>query len=136
MELDEYLALQKRTRSRPRHEESDEQSHFVMYVRAKHPKLPIIMSPIFKFTGNPIQRAKQGKRMKDMGYTSGTLDLFFPIKSRGYAGIFIELKTNKNTLTPEQKEMIIALTHNGYYAVEARGCKEAIILFDWYIGKE
>lgn len=133
MELNEYLALQNKTRRRPRHEEADEQCHFVTYMRAKMPGLPIFMSPMMKFHGTAWQRTKQGARMKRMGYTPGTPDLLIPLKGKCYHGLILEFKTKDGVVQPEQKTIMDHCQKNGYSCHVVRSCDEAVKVFDWYI---
>lgn len=135
MELKEYLELQKKTRRKPRHEEANEQMAFVRYVRAKHPKLPIFMSPIFKFGGTRIQQLIQGKRMKDMGYTPGTPDITIPVKGKCYCGLCLEFKTEIGKVSTEQEDVLKHCRDNGYFTAVVRSCDEAIKVFDWYMFK-
>lgn len=133
MELDEYLAQQRRTKKRLKHEESDEQIHFVTYVRAKMPKLPIFMSPMMKFHGTAWQRTKQGARMKRMGYTPGTPDLFLPLRRKCYSGLVLEFKTEVGTVSSDQTEVMAWCSKEGFYCAVVRSCAEAVKVFDWYI---
>lgn len=133
MEIDEYLALQRKERKRNNHEERDTQVRWVRYVRAKYPGVPIFMSPIFKFTGTPVHRMRQGKLMKDMGYTPGTPDLLVPIRRRGYAGFILELKSEKGKESPEQIEVLEFCKNNHYFTATLKSSDDAIKLFDWYM---
>lgn len=44
----------------------------------------------------------------------GVPDLFIPHANRFYHGLFIEMKTEKGRLSPEQKEVIPRLEAEGY----------------------
>lgn len=132
MEIDEYLAQQRREKRRVRHDEADEQIHFVTYVRAKMPFLPIFMSPIAKLTGATWSRRKQGHRIKQMGYTPGTPDLLIPLKGKCYHGLILEFKTKQGVVSIEQKQVMDHCQKNGYSCHVVRSCNEAIALFEWY----
>lgn len=133
MELDEYLALQRKEKKRNKHEERDDQIRFVRYVRAKYPNIPIFMSPIFKFIGSPVQRMRQGKLMKEMGYTPGTPDITIPAKRRGYGGFVLELKSKDGSESKEQTEVLDFCKENNYFTSTLKSSDEAIKLFDWYM---
>lgn len=133
MNLDEYQALQQKKRKPQSHEETYIQISVVSHVRTKYPGLPIIMCPIFKFSGTPSQRAIQGQRMKRMGYTNGTPDLFFPIRKKGFPGLFIELKTKKGTKSKEQEIMINKLSDSGYCVHIANTYEQAKEIIDEYM---
>lgn len=77
---------------------------------------------------------KTAIRAKKTGMKKGYPDIFLPYPNKGYHGLFIELKRNKNTnlkiskgyLTPEQKEWLDYLNNNNYLAVVCYGSMEAI----------
>lgn len=78
------------------------------------------------------QLARQGMR-------KGFPDNFFPIASKGFHGLFIELKRAKKALSkksPEQREWIKKLNEAGYKAVFCYGAEEAKKAVLEYIGRE
>ena len=64
-------------------------------------------------------------RNRQMGVKSGVPDLFYPVPMHGYHGMFIEMKTEKGRLGPEQKRWISILEALGYKCVVAHGWKAA-----------
>ena len=64
-------------------------------------------------------------RNRQMGVRSGVPDLFYPIPLKGYHGMFIEMKTTKGRLSPEQKRWLSVLSQLGYKCVVAHGWIEA-----------
>lgn len=56
----------------------------------------------------------EAARFKAMGVKAGVPDLFLPVPMNGYAGLYIEMKYDKNKPTDNQKEWIKALKENGY----------------------
>ena len=135
MELDEYLAQQRKERRRNKHPERDEQMHFVTYVRALHPRLPMWMCPIFKYEGTALQRAKQGATMRRMGYTKGTPDLTFLISRKCYSGLVLEFKMPGNKPDADQEEILKHCKDNGKSVHVVYSCAEAIKIFDWYMAQ-
>lgn len=113
--------------------EQNEQIHYVNWLRSQHPKIKTIISPIVKYGGTPKQRAIQGHLQKLMGYETGTLDIFLPIARGCYHGLFIEFKFGKNTLTDEQKEMIVFLTEEGYLTATCYTCDKAVKVTEAYL---
>jgi hypothetical protein len=72
----------------------------------------------YVFGGNKTKRAIIGKRMKNMGYTVGTADLFLAMPSAIYHGLFIEMKTAKGRQSPAQKDFERRALMSGYgYAI-------------------
>lgn len=72
--------------------------------------------------------------LKAEGVKAGVPDIFLPLARGEYHGMFIEMKRKKGgRVTPEQKEWIQYLNCEGYFAVVARGCDEAIELIQDYL---
>lgn len=68
-----------------------------------------------------------GARLKRTGLRKGFPDLFIPAARKGYHGLFIELKRDRNSMpTAEQMEWIGKLNANGYYATVCYGATAAI----------
>lgn len=71
--------------------------------------------------------AAYGAKMKRMGLCKGFPDLCFPAPRRGYHGLYIELKRDKDCKpTPEQLRWIKYLNEQGYRAAVCYGAGEAI----------
>lgn len=64
-------------------------------------------------------------RNRQMGVKSGVPDLMLPIPSKGYHGLFVEMKTKKGRVSASQKKWIDALNALGYLAVVAYGWEDA-----------
>ena len=71
--------------------------------------------------------------LKRQGVLAGIPDIFIAFPCKGYHGIFIELKTTKNALSPEQALMIEKLTHQGYYCSVCRSQKDFEETVNWYV---
>ena len=65
-------------------------------------------------------------KMKREGVLKGIADIFIPKPCGGYSGMWIEMKTAKGTLSPEQKAFRTAMLEAGYYAVTCRSVQDAI----------
>ena len=58
---------------------------------------------------------RQKSRNSSIGYRKGTHDLFLAIARAPYHGLFFEMKgRDKDTLTPEQREMAAVMQREGY----------------------
>lgn len=133
MELDQYLAQQNKIKKPNQHKESDEQIHFVCYVRAKCPNLPLWVSPIFKMPGTPKQQMILAVIRKKMGYTKGTPDITILENHRGYSGLVLEFKLPGEKPSKEQEEVLDHCRKNGKFTTVVHNCNEAIKVFDWYM---
>lgn len=103
------------------------QSMCVSWFRLQYRDKMIFSFPAgYVFGGDARKRIITGARMKQMGYTNGTPDLFVPHPSQGFHGLFIEMKvkserivdgkkrTTKGQLSAAQKEVIKLLQKEGY----------------------
>ena len=77
--------------------------------------------------------ANEGKRtviggaiMKKMGLCPGACDLFLPRASRGYHGLWLEMKARSGKLTPKQIQFMCDIIDEGYYAVAVWNAEAAI----------
>lgn len=69
---------------------------------------------------------RQGKWMKDEGMKAGVPDICVTVAASGYHGLYIEMKTKTGRLTDSQKMWIDRLKKQGYLALVARGCDDAL----------
>lgn len=115
-------------------EESNEQMLFIDWLRTNYPWVITIISPIVKYTGSKWSRAKQGARIKALGYIAGTLDIFIPVPLNGFHGLFIEMKRKDGgSIQENQRDMSNKLTLTGYKVVFCKGFEEAKAEFLKYI---
>lgn len=77
----------------------------------------------------------QGKKAKRAGYKPGFPDIFLPVVTVLYSGLFVELKRIKGgSVSPEQRKWIAGLSEQGYKAIVCRGAIEAINAIKEYLG--
>ena len=74
--------------------------------------------------------------LKDEGVLAGVPDLFLAEPSGGYAGLFIEMKVGRNTLTNRQKIIIRQLKKAGYKVDVVRSLDQFIDVVNSYLGQE
>lgn len=73
-------------------------------------------------------------KMKASGVKRGVADIMLPYAQPGGAcGLFIEMKTAKGHLSPEQKEFLEAMTAQGYATAVCHGLDEAIKVITEYL---
>ena len=74
-------------------------------------------------------------KAKASGGRKGIPDLFLPIASGGFHGLYIEMKRLKGgSLTPEQKDCLEFLNESGYKAIACKGHSSAIEVIKEYLG--
>jgi hypothetical protein len=113
--------------------EDDIQSAVVQYCDIK--KIPIFAIPNAQKLSF-LDRKKAAismTKLKKTGLKAGVPDLFIPIPSGKYHGMFIELKTSKGKLTSEQKEWIGKLSSNGYFAICCYSIDDALKQISYYL---
>lgn len=91
----------------------------VRWLRLQHPDLLCFAIP-----NGGARNAVTGARLKAEGVLAGVPDLMIA-EPRGYwAGLFIEMKTEKGKLSAEQKNMMQTLIKKGYYFAVCRSFDE------------
>ena len=75
-------------------------------------------------------------KMKAEGVRKGVPDIFIPTARGGYHGLFVEMKTERGRLSPEQKDFISAMNLSGYKAVMCRGWEDAAEQITTYLNQE
>ena len=91
----------------------------VKWLRLQHPDLLCFAIP-----NGGARNAVTGARLKAEGVLAGVPDLMLA-EPRGYwAGLFVEMKTEKGKLSTEQKQMMQTLIKKGYYFAVCRSFDE------------
>lgn len=72
-------------------------------------------------------------RMKKEGLKKGWPDVQIMRAASGFHGMFIEFKTTKGKVTPEQRSIMDALIEEGYHCVVCRSFDAALEAFKGYI---
>ena len=94
--------------------EHHEQVALVSWARSMAGQIP----ELEMLYANPLggKRAwKTGKMLKAEGARAGIPDLTLAVPSRGFHGMFIEMKFGRNTVTARQRDWIEKLRGHGYY---------------------
>lgn len=113
------------------HEESAEQQTLIQWVdlQAKtRPELALLfhIPNGQKLAGTPVQRSITAKRLIREGMRPGVPDMFLPVPSKPFNGLFIELKRKVGgVVSSAQQEWIDSLQAQGYRAVVCNGFDEA-----------
>lgn len=91
---------------------------------------------VFSIPNGADVPASNRMRLKSEGLLPGVPDLFFPIASNEYNGLFMEVKAEGGRLSKEQKTVIKRLKENGYSCVVVYSLDDAIKEIKEYLGKE
>jgi len=91
--------------------ESDLQIGCVKWFRLQYPKLKKLL---FSVPNGGTRNKKEVQRLKDEGIVAGVSDLVLAIPNKENNGVFIEMKTKKGVLSPEQKEFLSMVKYMGY----------------------
>ncbi|EPU1137493.1 VRR-NUC domain-containing protein, partial [Acinetobacter baumannii] len=73
-------------------------------------------------------------RFKEMGVIAGTPDLLLPVARGGFSALWIELKSEKGRLRPEQEVQIKLLQSLGNKVVFVRNVADAMAQIKSYLG--
>ena len=98
-------------------------------IRAQWPELALL----FHIPNGGTRDAVEGKHLKQQGVKPGVPDLFLPVPSGQYHGLFIEMKTDKGRATREQRWWIERLNAGGYFAEVCHGWESAVRVLEWYL---
>ncbi len=113
----------------PKQEEYEIQKAFTKYIQYKYPCLRFCGS-----SGGMRTTLNQAVKNKLAGYSKGFPDIQIPKPSKGYNGLFIEIKKGKGGVkSPEQKAWIDYLNGQGYKALFAHGLDECIEILEDYL---
>lgn len=71
--------------------------------------------------------------LKRQGVKAGVPDIVLPAAREGYHGLYIELKTGKNTTTKNQENWLKYLENQGYFTAVCYGWQAAAELIEKYL---
>jgi hypothetical protein len=71
--------------------------------------------------------------LKAEGVKAGVLDIFLPVARGGFHGLFVELKVDKNRMTPEQITFGAAVALQGYEVATCYSWFEAAQVIQRYL---
>lgn len=116
-----------------KHLESAEQIAGMDWLRLQH---PILVEYTMHIPNERKTSWYMGSLLKSMGVLKGTSDLFIAWPVKDYAGLWIEVKSKKGRLSPEQKSFIERMNRIGYFASVAYGADQIIDTIKWYLSLE
>lgn len=114
----------------PKHrnnEEYSEQSKLILLIRNElAPKYPILRWIYSTPNGAKLDHAARTKVIKEGGNKAGVPDLFLPVKSGKYSGLYLEMKAKKGVLSQKQKEFKEFAESQDFKVIVPRSCDEAL----------
>ncbi len=94
---------------------------------------PELQKDLHHFANERKCSIQQGRLLKRMGVKKGVADFFLAIPIDGYAGFWLELKSGKNKVTPEQEAFLRRKTDRGYQCATCWGFEAARELILTYL---
>lgn len=79
------------------------------------------------------RQTAEAARLKTQGVKPGVPDLNLPIAKGTYHGLFMEMKYNNGTVSPYQKEWLLAMRAAGYYTCVCYGYDYAVKVIEAYV---
>lgn len=113
--------------------EDDEQEalfEWASLASAKYPALALL----FHVPNGGFRGKATGCALKRRGVKAGVPDLFLPVATSCFHGLFVELKVGNNRPSAAQCEWIAALRTQGYCVTVCYGWREAREVLENYLG--
>lgn len=114
--------------------ESDHQKALITWARLSVGRYPDLKY-LYAIPNGGKRRIVTAARMKAEGARVGVSDLHLPVPRRGYHGLWIEMKSAKGRLSPEQREWLDAMAQLGHYVCVCRAWDEARTALTMYLGQ-
>ena len=113
--------------------ESEEQAALVKWANREAENIPELKL-LFHIPNSGRRPKVESARLFREGLKPGVPDLFLPVASSGFHGLFIELKVKSGgVLSEKQKQWLEDLSKAGYMAVVCCGHEEAIKTITRYL---
>jgi hypothetical protein len=119
--------LPERPKTKPRnHEEHDEQKKLIHIIRNELAPQHPILNWLYSVPNGLLLHPSVRTQMINEGSKAGVPDLFLPVRSGQYSGLYIEMKSATGKLSAKQKEFKIFVEDQGYKFIVPRSCEEAL----------
>ncbi len=89
---------------------------------------------MFAIPNGGLRSKATAANLRRSGVKAGVWDIYLPRPSKGYHGLFIEMKWGKNKLTELQQEFFEYATGQGYLCKVVYSAEQAIEIIDEYLG--
>ena len=121
MTFDEMMAMQPKTRRKPRDLEHKLQAACVRWYRLKYPKMK---HNLFAVPNGSKRDVIIGAKLKEEGVLAGVADLILLKSNRFYGALLIEMKTPEGRQSDTQKEWQQKITNDGFKYVIIRSLED------------
>ncbi len=115
--------------------EAVEQAKVIAWARANERNYPYLWMLHSSLNGLKRTKNAQGKA-KQQGMLSGVPDLFLPVKSNYFNGLYIEMKSAKGRVGVEQSRFLKCAAENGYSVVVCYSAVDAINTIKSYLEQQ
>ena len=105
--------------------EAIEQAKVVAWARANENNYPYLWMLHSSLNGVKLSKT-QACKAKASGMLSGVPDLFLPVRSYQYCGLYIEMKSATGRIMPSQSRYLKTVSDFGYAAFVCYSADEAI----------
>jgi hypothetical protein len=112
------------------HQEQVALFRWISLMRPKHPEL----SMAFAIPNGGHRHIAVARKLKSEGVMRGVPDIFLAHPAQGRHGLFIEMKSEKGKVSPEQAEWLSYLNGDGYAAFTCYSWIEAAQCMADYLG--
>lgn len=121
MTFDEMMAMQPKTRRKPRDLEHKLQAACVRWYRLQYPKMK---HNLFAVPNGSKRDVIIGAKLKEEGVLAGVADLILLKSNRFYGALLIEMKTPEGCQSDTQKEWQQKITNDGFKYVIVRSLED------------
>lgn len=112
--------------------EHDEQAALFQWAELHAKARPELLN-LFAIPNGGARTARTGARMRKEGVKKGMLDMFLAVPRGQFHGLFIEMKTARGRMTPEQVEWEKRLRASMYVVAVCRSADHAIDVIEDYL---
>jgi hypothetical protein len=106
-----------------RNEEHQIQTAIIRWARLNENRIPALRW-LYAVPSGGHRHVAVAVKLKAEGVRRGIPDLFLPYPANGLHGLYVEVKTDKGRLTPEQAEFMAYAIERGYGYKVVRSCQE------------
>lgn len=115
--------------------EHDHQAAFFAFLRLNERDHPVL-ARFFAIPNGGFRYHSTAVKLKQEGLRPGVLDTFLPVSRNGKHGLWLEFKSARNQLTPEQRSWKEFLEGEGYEAHVVRSWTDAVKITIDYLSIE
>ena len=123
------------TRQRRQYEE-EEQIALLRWVDEIAVRTEPLLGLLYHIPNGKYRTKAGAGRLKAMGVRPGLPDLHWPVKRRGYLGLWLELKAPGRQVDAHQRAMHALLAHQGHYVGTYQGWLAAATALCWYMDRQ